>query len=192
MSSIITPAQLNSYMQKTLPAATASLISDGINQYIENITSRAWGESKTITERYNWGRTLWLRHQDVASITSIKVGWPGQPQTTLDSTGYFLNPLGRVTMFWQAMSRGSNGSPLYNDYIEVTYTYGTENVPDDLVQAGLALASRAYTKSTQSEQAAMTQRVGSYELRFQQTQPGAKPEPGTPDAVIASYATRRV
>jgi uncharacterized phiE125 gp8 family phage protein len=191
MSSIITPAQLNNYLGKTLPDGVASLITDGVNQYIETKTSRVWGETKTIIERYNWGRTLWLRHQDVTEITSIKVGWPGQAQTTIDPSGYFLNSLGRVTMLWQSTAR-PNGSSLYNDYIEVTYSYGSTDVPADLVQAALALASRAYTKSTQGEQEAMQQRVGSFELKFQQKIPGTAPEPGSPEAVVASYATRRV
>jgi hypothetical protein len=192
MSSIITPAQLNNYLGKTLPDGVASLITDGVNQYIETKTSRVWGETKTIIERYNWGRTLWLRHQDVTEVTSIKVGWPGQTQTTLDQSGYFLNPLGRVTMFWQSTAR-PNGSPLYNDYIEVTYTYGKQDVPNDLVQAALALASHAYTKSTQGEQDVSLARTGSYEVRYQPPSDGSsKPAPGSPEAVVASYATRRL
>lgn len=193
MSSIITPAQLNSYLNKSLPAGTVNLIVDGVNQYIENATSRVWGETKTIVERYDWGRTLWLRHQDIISVTSLKVGWPGQPQTTLDPTGYFVNQLGRVTMFWQIRTH-ANGSPYYNDYIEVTYVYGSQEVPDDLVQAALAIASRAYTRSQQGEQDAVSVQAGSYHLQFQRVpiRGGTNIPPiGSPDAVIASYATVR-
>jgi len=193
MSSIITSATLNSYMHKTLPADVANLIVAGVNQHIENVTNRSWGDVSTVTETYNWGKTLYLRHQDIVEIISIKVGWPGQTQTTLDEESYFFNKLGRVTMFWQAGSR-ANSSPAYNDYVEVEYKHGNLTVPDDLVQAALALASRAYTRSTQSEQDIAQAKVGSYDVRFN-SQPATgsnTPALGSPDAVIASYAMRKL
>src|SRR5688572_2804832 len=99
MSSIITPSDLNAFTQKKLNSALASQVVAAVNAYVERVTHRCWGENKSVTERHDWNRSVWLRHQDVISITSVKTGYPGHDQDTYDSGGYHVNPLGRLSFY---------------------------------------------------------------------------------------------
>jgi hypothetical protein len=77
MSSIISTSDLNSFTQKTLNSAIASQVVAAVNAYIERVTHRCWGDTTTVTERYDYASRLWLRHQDVQEVQSINFGYRG-------------------------------------------------------------------------------------------------------------------
>lgn len=196
MSDIITTDDLANYMTpKTLIPQVASQVVSSMNAWVESRTNRVWGETATVVERHDWGRTLWLRHQDVIAISALKVGWPGQVQTTIDPTGYFLNPRGRVTMFWQVLSQPVS-SPLYNDYVEVSYTHGVLSVPEDLKLAVLGVSAGFYNFATNGQKDVSSASVGSYKLEYgaKHLIPTRKPETVTAEAnwsIIDMYKMRK-
>src|SRR6478752_6950230 len=139
MSQIITIDDLNNYMNKSLTSTVAQQVVDAVNAYIENRTHRCWGEIKTATERVNWNSSLYLKHMDVVDITTAKTGYPGQTQDTVDADDYYVNPTGRLSFFTGGLPNPSRG---YRDWLEIAYTYGVMEVPDDLKLAALGLVSR--------------------------------------------------
>ena len=50
---------------------------DDVNAWIENATSRCWGETKTVTELQDVSCVAWLDHTDVREVVSVKAGDPG-------------------------------------------------------------------------------------------------------------------
>lgn len=165
MSQVITINDLQSYLGTTLDAQRASIIVDSVNDYIESETNRCWGETKTTTENYNFGKTLYLRHQDVIGIDQITVGWPGQTLSPIDPTGYYFNQFGRVTLFWATWSKVAGvQSALYNDYIHVTYQYGVAEVPADLKEAAIGVAVGLYNWAKAGGNEVATYSVGSYRV----------------------------
>jgi len=198
MSQVITLDDLTDYMPETLDSGRAQIVVDAMNTWVQVRTNRCFGESLTVTERYNWSKTLWLRHQDVTGITSVKLGYPGQPQTTVASTGYFFNSFGRVTLLWQR-SISYNQSAYFNDYIEVTYTYGLVAVPDDLKAAVLGVAAGFYNWATSNNRDVAGVSVGSYQIEYTNKKPfppGMMPDLATSTAdanwsIIESYRQRR-
>ncbi len=201
MSQIITIDDLSTYMTKTtIDPGLGQQVVDAINTFIESRTGRVWGETKQIVERYNWKRNLWLRHPDVVTVDKLALGWPGHVQSILDPNGYFVNSLGRLSIIWQFQSNMSGGSsPLYNDYMEVTYTYGVPVVPDDLTLAVLGIAGAFYNYSINGQQDVVASSVGSYRVQFAGSVRAAAgvPDPAksTADAnwqVVDSYRMRRV
>lgn len=197
MSEIITTNDFEEYMlpKVLLPSLSKSVV-NAMNAWVENHTNRCWGETKTITERYDWGKTLRLRKMDITAINSVKVGWPGQQQTTLDPSGYFFNVRGRVTMFWQALGYSSM-SPLYNDYLEVNYTYGVKEVPEDLKLAVLGIAGGFYNFSINGQNDLTSTSVGSYKVQYGNRAkiPERKPETVTAEAnwvIVDSYSMKRL
>ncbi len=209
MSQIFTASDLATYMNKTLVTGLATQVVDAINQWVETRTKRCWGDTVTVDERYDFKRLFWLRHQDIITINSIKVGWPGQTQNTVDPNAYYSNVLGRVTMFMPLINVpvGSGGvggynstSLLLNDYMDINYTYGAINVPEDLFLASLGIAAGFYNFAANGAQNVVAASVGSYRLEYIGavrgiSGPGAgNPAMNTADAnweVIESYKTRR-
>ncbi len=208
MSKIITATDLGTYMNKTLVTGVASQVVDAVNQWVETRTKRCWGDSVTADERYDFKRVVWLRHQDVTAINSIMLGWPGQSQQTIASTAYYWNVFGRLTMFMPfvtAMSGGMNGnfnstSLLLNDYMEIKYTYGVADVPQDLTLATLGIAAGFYNWATNGNQVIVASSIGSYRLEFSGAVRGVggpgmqQPATNPADAnweIIESYKTRR-
>lgn len=189
MSVIFTAADLNTYSGKTLNAGIAGSVTASVNQYIESQTHRCWGETKTVTERYDWGRGLWLRHMDVSAITSIKFGWPTMQQTTLPANSYFFNSRGRVTLFWQ-MIRFAAPSSFHNDYIEVVYSYGNMTVPADLKEAAMGVALSMYNWALAGGKEVVATSVGSFRQEYIGAVRGAAGAP-TPfkDASEAHFMT---
>lgn len=199
MSQILTIDDLNTYTKKTLDAGVAQLAVDGVNNWVETRTNRCWGETKTVVERHDWGKTLWLRHQDVTAISAIKTGWPGQSQATVDSTGYFFNSYGRVTLFWQRFGGLLTQSALYADYVEVDYSYGVLSVPADLKLAAISIGVGFYNYAANGNQDVVAATVGSYHLQFSGSVRGvagsADPAKSTADAnwgIIDSYKQKRM
>ncbi|GAP57985.1 hypothetical protein AHiyo1_09470 [Arthrobacter sp. Hiyo1] len=190
MSVIFTAADLNTYSGKTLQSGPAAEVTASVNAYIETQTHRCWGETKTVVERYDWGKTLWLRHMDVTAVTAIKVGWPGQIQTTLPSSSYFNNGWGRITLFWMLAGRPSSPSGYYNDYIEVSYSYGTTAVPADLKEAAMGVALGMYNWTIAGGKEIVATSVGSFRQEYSGAVRGANTGP-TPykDAAEAHFMT---
>ena len=162
MSNIFIPTDLNSYMGKTLVPSIAAQVTAGVNQWVEQRTHRAWATSVTTVERRDWSTVLWLLHPDVQSITAVKYGFPGQLQTTLSSTSYFVNALGRLTLYW---GQHHGISARNNDFMEITYVYGTVTVPDDLKLAALAIAAVMYNFAINDQQNVVASSVGSYHIQ---------------------------
>lgn len=194
MSTIITTADLATYSgNSSLDTGKADLVVAAVNAWIENATSRVWGETKQITERYDWSTLLWLNHQDIVSVDSIKMGFPGQTQETVDSSAYFFNKWGRVTMYfgWKYPR-----STLNNDLLEIQYTYGVTAVPDDLKLAALAIADNYYHFADNGSKDVTAEQIGSYRLQYagMRIAPTKDPSLVTSDAmwnIVDSYSMRR-
>src|SRR4051794_15516336 len=98
MSQIITLDDLTTYSTSTsIDPGLGQQVVDAVNAYIENYTGRVWGETKEVTERVDWGSSVWLRNQDVVAVTGITLGLPNQEQTDVDSANFYLNSLGRIS-----------------------------------------------------------------------------------------------
>ena len=196
MSIIITATDLNSYTGKTLVSSVSAMVVAAVNQWIEQQTHRAWGVTLSVVERRDWTAPIWLRHPDVQAITSLKYGFPGQTQTTIASTGYFVNALGRLTIYW---GQHHGISALNNDFMEITYTYGVPQVPDDLKLAALGIAAVMYNYAVNGQQNVVASSVGSYRIETIGAIRGAgnsapNPAMNTAEAnylIIDSYAMRR-
>lgn len=199
MSSIISIDDLNDYMIKSLTPIVAQQVVDAVNAYIESKTNRSWGETAEAVERHDWKLVIYLRHQDVVDVSSIHMGYPGRLQSTLDANSYFVNQRGRLTFFSYGYGGGGLvGNPRYHDWLEITYTYGVLNVPDDLKLAALGVASGFYNWATNGQKDVVSSQVGSYRVEFSgAVRGGATPNPATSTAdanwaVIDSYRTRHI
>lgn len=198
MSNIFTTSDLTSYMQgKATDATLATTVTNAVNQWVENRTHRCWGDTVTVTdELYQWNNVVWLRHQDIQEITAVKLGWPGQSQSTVDASAYYLNPLGRLTFYSNA---NRNMSRLYSDYLHVSYIYGVAEVPDDLKLAALGVAAGYYNWALSGNKDVVATSVGSYRVQYSgsiRPTGNQPPDPAnnTTDAnwaVIDSYRLRR-
>jgi hypothetical protein len=199
MSKIITSDDLTTYKNKTLVPAVAQQVVDAINTWVETRTHRCFGETKTVTERYDWGHRVWLRQQDIDTTSlTLKLGYPNQAQSILPTTGYWVNTFGRVTLLWQQLS-ATSPSVSYNDYLEATYTYGVAIVPDDLFLAVLSIAATFYNYAVNDQQDIVAATVGTYRLQYSGSVRGvagsADPAKSTADAnwqVIDSYRRQRL
>lgn len=192
MSQIITIDDLSSYMNKSLTSAVAQQVVDAVNAYIENRTHRCWGEVKTATERVNWSSSLYLKHQDVVDITTAKTGFPGQTQDTIDADDYYVNSIGRLSFFTSGLPNPSRG---YRDWLEIVYTYGVLDVPEDLRLAALGLASGFYNWAGNGQKDIVESQVGSYRVKYaggNSTDGGSDSTADANRSIIASYATKRL
>lgn len=202
MSKIITVAGLQSYMSKnsSFKANIGKSVVDAVNAWIESRTHRSWGEITTITERYDWAPRIWLNHQDIVTdpgSMTVKFGYPNLQQSVLDSTSYFWNSLGRVTIYLQNPS-AFNPSAVNNDLVEIQYSYGVLDVPEDLVLAALGVAAGFYNWSADNNQKdIVSTAVGTYRVQFAGAIRGALPNPAqnVADAnwaIIESYCMRHI
>jgi hypothetical protein len=190
MSQIITSQQV---IDRTgADSTTADLIASAINKQIETATGRVWGETKEVTELYDAANVLWLRNMDVQAVDSVKTGFPNETRTTLAVSEYSWNIYGRITLSYLPFRELP---PSTNDYVEVSYTYGVEEVPADLILAALSLAASSYDYSIEhSGKAVTSERIGSYAVTYA----GSKGESDEQSAgsrewqVIRSYGKRRV
>lgn len=191
MSSIISTADLAAYMNKSLTAAVSKQVVDAVNAYIERATHRCWGDTLTVKEVHDWKPRIWLHHQDVRNISSIKFGYPTAARITIDSSSYYWNKLGRVSF------TPRYGGWRYADlpeYVEVTYTYGVDEVPEDLKLAALGIAAGFYNWASDGHKTVSASQVGSYRVEYAGNKRAADSVDTTAEAnfnVVASYATRR-
>ena len=198
MSTIITTTDLNNYTGKTLVSSISTQVVAAVNSWIDIYTHRAWGVGSTpisVTERYDWKSPLWLRHMDVIAVQTVKLGYPNVAQQTIASNGYFVNPEGRLTMYF---SYSSSISVRNNDLLEVTYTYGVLAVPDDLKLAALGIAATMYNYAKAGNQNIVASSVGSYRVQYagsvRSGSAGPNPAMNTAEAfyaVVDSYRMRR-
>jgi hypothetical protein len=189
MSSIISTSDLNSFTQKSLNSAVASQVVAAVNAYIERVTHRCWGETKTVTQRYDYASRLWLRHQDIQEVESINFGSPGTTPTEIDSDAYYCNSVGRLSFSTFPYGRRYAALP---EWLEIEYTYGVEEVPDDLKLAALGIAAGFYNWATNGQKEVSEAQVGSYRLRYANASSGGSDSTALSNfSVIASYATKR-
>lgn len=166
-------------------APVGQQVTDAVNQWVETYTNRCFGEIKTVVERYDWAPAIYLRHIDIVeesddmdtpTTMSIQLGYPHLLQSALDSTSYFYNTWGRVTMYLQNPGE-FNPSAVNNDLVEITYQYGyhalgyqedgvTPIVPDDLATAALGIAAGFYNWATNGQKDIVGASVGSYRLQY--------------------------
>lgn len=182
MSNIVTTISLQSYMPTvTLNATIAGQVCNAVNAYVDTYTKRVFGEKKQVTERYDMSYTFYLRHADIITIDSMTLGWPGTGQNSysVQSTAYFFNVFGRVTLFAQFLPWDQQRTPsmTWRDYLSVQYTYGytgagyaqdgvTPLVPDDLSLASHGIAAGFYNWATNGNKDVVATSVGSYKLEF--------------------------
>lgn len=202
MSKIFTSTDLQAYMNS--PAnwsdAIGQQVTDSVNQWVETYTKRCFGEIKTVTERYDWVPAIYLRHMDIVELPDdptaqttmiIKLGYPHLLQSLLDSTSYFYDTWGRITMYLQNPVE-FNPSAVNNDLVEITYQYGyhalgyqsdgkTPIVPDDLQLAALGIAAGFYNWATNNQKDIVSASIGTYRLQFIGGVRGVPDPTGGPD-----------
>jgi hypothetical protein len=199
MSNIIITADLSIYTGKTLVGPIADSVVATVNKWIDVRTHRVWNVGNapiSVVERYDWKSPLWLRHMDVVAIQTVKLGYPNLSQQTIAPGGYFVNPEGRLTMYF---SYSAGISVRNNDLLEITYTYGAQTVPDDLKQAALAIAARLYNYATNDGKDIVSTSVGGYRVESIQAIRGTSGENTNPGnntadllfAVVDSYKMTR-
>lgn len=190
MSKIITLEQLKA-INPAVNDVVGALVADAVNAWVENATSRCWGEDKTVTELYDASGVVWLSHMDVTAVAELKMGYPNEDRETRDASSYSWTKSGRLILSYY---RQLALPPSTLDYVEVTYTYGVpeENIPADLVLATLGLATGYYEYIGNSGREVSRAQVGSYSLQFA-SGAGENGEKNSRDwQVINSYAQRRV
>lgn len=167
---------------------------NAVNSWIENVTSRCWGETSTATELHDASGIVWLNHMDVKSITSVRSGYPNAldaDRPTLTPSSYYCTPEGRLVL---SHGRQTALPPSTLDYIEVVYEYGKEDVPADLVLAGLGIATNYYEYVSGGGREVSRAQVGSYTVQYLAAgDSGALGSAVSRDTkVVNSYALRRV
>lgn len=194
MSKIITAQQLKD-IKPEANDTLAALVADAVNAWIENATSRCWGELKTVTELQDASGVVWLDHMDVQDVVSIKSGNPGSDRRPFGTAPYRFNRQGRLILSY---GRQYSLSPSTLDQIEVEYTYGVpeEDVPADLILAALGIATGYYEYVSNGAREVSRAQVGSYTVQY------AASGSDTPDTagnkvtrdtqVVNSYALRRI
>lgn len=185
MSIIITTQELDAYTGKALDAARSAQMVAAVNKFVERTTNRSWGALATITdELHDDAPVIFLRHQDVTEVLTVKRGQFPSDQTTLQSTQYFCNDLGRLVL-----SENLPALRARRDDLRVSYKHGVADVPEDLKLATLALAADFYNYAASNNQEITAEAIGSYRLSYASGQSS-----GAGAAhfnVIKSYRTRR-
>lgn len=207
MSKVLTVTDLQEYMGN--PAAwnpqIAQRIVNGMNQKVDTHTARCFGEIKTVTERYDWAPAIYLRNMDIieapndpdAEVTmSIKLGYPHLPQSALDTSSFFYNSYGRITMYLQSPGE-FNPSAANNDLVEITYQYGyhklgyqsdniTPVVPDDIKLACLGIAEGFYNWAIAGGKDVVATQIDSWRVQFSGSVRGAGAPTSGPDPEVAT------
>lgn len=160
--SIITASELNTYTGQTLDTARAAQVVAAVNSFIKDFTGRSFGATTTVTdELHDYAPVIFLRNQDVKTVTAVKQGNPAADATTLDTSDYFANELGRLVL-----SESRTGFRRTRDYIRVSYTHGVTTVPDDLKLAALSLGADYYNHADSNNQELTAEGIGSYRLSY--------------------------
>lgn len=168
---MITLAELKTYLgiEGTDQDATLTLVVNAVNEYIEQITLRNYGDDKTRTEVHDYRDSLFLQRMGIKSITSVRNYQTGTEEQSdpLDTDSYTFNWVGRLTLdqnYGDDYNRGD-----YNA-ITVVYVYGKrdgEVVPADLKLAALQQAREFYEgTSTGDSRRVKSESTGSYRIEF--------------------------
>lgn len=180
--SIITTEELATYLKKTPDSGQAELIVASVNAEIEDQTG-VYGADTEVTEVVDYAPVIWLKHDGITSISSIKRGYPGRTQELLPASSYIIEPDGRLTL----------GNPRYfvpgvsnNGYLEITYTYNQGDLPADLKLAALQIAARIYNGASNNNKEVTSAGVGSYRVTFKDASAGFT------ENVINRYKTVRL
>lgn len=165
MSAVIAVSDLSTYTKKDLSAdGKAAQVVAALNQWIFNYTGRSFGATIVITgEAHDYKPVIWLDHQDVANVQTVRIGYPTQSQQTLPANNYYCNEYGRLTINRSGEDIPSRGN---YDLLSVDYTYGTLVVPDDLKLAALGLATDFYNDTGGSQGAVTMAMVGQYRVMY--------------------------
>lgn len=152
-------------------------ITNGVNSYIERVTKRAWGETKTATdELQDYDAIIFLDKVAISAVTTVKLGY-GDDFDVLDADSYRWNKYGRLLLSHDIYRSRSTED---FDELKITYDYGTATVPEDLYLAALQLATSLYASGT-SGQVVSEEQIGSHRIKFADTNNDA-------NDVIKSYA----
>jgi hypothetical protein len=168
MTKLFTKEELTAYMKKDLVDPVATMVTSAVNTYVENHTGRVWGEVVEVVERYDYKPSgIYLRQMDITGITQIKLGWPNQPADpqVINPSSYYWNEYGRVTMLAPFANSVNSTTRFFNDLLEITYTHGVVDAPEDLKLAALGIAAVMYRFYENKQQNVVSASVGSYRLQ---------------------------
>lgn len=175
-----------------------ALVVEAVNAWIENMTSRCWGESKTVTELQDASGVVWLDHPDVTNIVSVTTGYPnqtGDDRRVLPADGYYCTKEGRLTL---SRGRQTALSPSTLDYLSIKYEYGVDegDVPADLKLAALGIAAGYYEYVSNGGREVSRAQVGSYTVQYESSGGDGNGALGAAvsrdSRIVRSYALRRV
>lgn len=157
--SVISNTDLETYMAgETLDSDRTTQVVAAVNAYVENVTGRSFGGTKTITDEvHDAASVIFLRHADVSEVLSVKRGRGNGTPTTLEADSYFVNSYGRLVL-----SEARNGFYRGRDYVKVSYTYGVADVPADLKLAALSIAADFYSYANDGNTMVTEIAIGSY------------------------------
>lgn len=156
--SLITIQDLSDYNNGSISISDAKAIKvvSSVNQWIESYTGRIWGRQEEITETLDYAPVIFLSKMDVTDISSIKVF-----DNVVDVSNVRWNKFGRILLSYAKPAYSAVGF----DSVEVVYTSGVEEVPEDLKMAALQLASDFYY-SVGTNTNITSASVGGYSLSF--------------------------
>lgn len=168
---MITLAELKTYLGITGndQDANLTLVVNAVNEQIEQITLRNYGDDKTRTELHDYRDSIFLQRMGVKSITSVRLYQTGTEEQTdpLDSDSYTFNRLGRLTL---DQTYGDDYNRSHYNSVTVVYVYGKaegETMPADLKLAALQQAREFYEGTTTADSRAVkSESTGSYRIEF--------------------------
>lgn len=151
-----------------------------LNDYVERVTARSWGEVASGEEVHDFASVIFLKNMDVVSVDEVRVN-----DTLVSSSSYRWRSSGRMVL----SAREAGFNPRY-DEVTVSYTYGRLLVPADLKEAALSLALDAYTYSSEGQSEVTEEQIGS--LRYKYATGEAATQGARHVATIKSYKRARV
>ena len=157
-----------------------------VNSFIENYTGRVFGEIKDFNEELDYEPVIFLSHVDISEVSILKIN-------NVEMTGYKWNRLGRIVL--SASGRGYVGKRSNYDLVEVQYKSGIPDVPAELLEAALQLASENF--QTGGSQNVSQASVGGYSLTFAGGGSGSANSASTANVgsyagILNSYRVRKV
>jgi hypothetical protein len=180
MSSIITADDLTNYLSDLeIDPSLAGTLSAAANQIVESRTNRYWGGTVQVTEHKWVDPIVYVDHVDLdmspGSLTILQ-GLPYQEDVTVDASTFWWTPWGEIRpqiMF--LMSPVVFIGPM----LQITYTHGVQEVPDDLKAATLAMAGGFYRWAANAQQDVIAAQIDTWRVQLIDSVRGT---PGAPDA----------
>lgn len=136
--------------------STLSDVINGVTLSIEGFIKRKLDQEE-ITEYYDGpgGHELILKNFPISTIDSIYIdqNWEWGSTTLVDSDNYTFDPLTGIVIF-----NGQGIAPTWGAgwtvgrrNLKITYTYGWDDIPDDIRLAGLEIAGMRFLQSHKAE-----------------------------------------